>query len=132
MAYNKKDQEQIKRIAEGLKISIGEAEKIFVTDKEIDRGQAQDFDLPPEQVKIGQKFCHTGTRKAPPVYKFDKRERKQNLTKAGIVAYLQECLNEFNGISNLEIANKERLITFSFNNENFDLTLVQKRKKKGE
>lgn len=132
MAYSKKDQEQIKRIAEGLKIPIGEAEKIFVTDKEIDRGQAQDFDLPPEQVKIGQKFCHTGTRKTPPVYKFDKRERKQNLTKAGIVAYLQECLNEFEGISNLEIANKERLITFSFNNENFDLTLVQKRKKKGE
>ena len=132
MAYSKKDQEQIKRIAEGLKIPIEEATQIFETDKEIDKGKPQDFDLPKDQVKIGQKYCHTGTRKSPPVYKFDKRERKQNPTKAGIVSYLAESLAEFEGITNLDIANKERLITFSFNGENFDLTLVQKRKKKGE
>jgi hypothetical protein len=130
MAYNKKDQEQIKRIAEGLKIPIAEATQIFETDKEIDRGKAQDFDLPKDQVKIGQKYCHTGTRKSPPVYKFDKRERKQNPTKAGIITFLKESLEEFEGVENLEIANKERLITFSFKGENFDLTLIQKRKKK--
>ena len=132
MAYSKKDQEQIKRIAEGLKISTEEATQIYEIDKEIDKGKPQDFDLPKDQVKIGQKYCHTGTRKSPPVYKFDKRERKQNPTKAGIVSYLAESLAEFEGITNLDIANKERLITFSFNGENFDLTLVQKRKKKGE
>lgn len=130
MAYSTKDKEQIKRIAEGLKVSIEEATQIYASDKEIDRGKAQEFDLPPEQVKIGQKYCHTGTRKAPPVYKFDKRERKQNPTKAGIVKYLAECLAEFEGVSDLDIANKERLITFAFGGENFDLTLVQKRKKK--
>lgn len=132
MTYKQKDLDQIKRIAEGLKISIEDAKAIYDVDKAIDKGEKQDFDLPPEQVKIGQKYAHTGTRKSPPVYKFDKRERKQNPTKAGIIKYLAECLTEFEGISNLDIANKERLITFSFNNENFDLTLVQKRKKKGE
>lgn len=132
MAYKQKDLEQIKRIAEGLKISTEEATQIYESDRAIDKGEKQDFDLPPEQVKIGQKYAHTGTRKTPPVYKFDKRERKQNPTKAGIIKYLAENLAEFEGISNLDIANKERLITFSFNDENFDLTLIQKRKKKGE
>ena len=132
MAYKQKDLAQIKRIAEGLKISTEEATQIYESDRAIDKGEKQDFDLSPEQVKIGQKYAHTGTRKTPPVYKFDKRERKQNPTKAGIIAYLKESLEEFEGISNLDIANKERLITFSFNSENFDLTLIQKRKKKGE
>lgn len=132
MAYKQKDLEQIKRIAEGLKISTEEATQIYESDRAIDKGEKQDFDLPKDQVKIGQKYCHTGTRKSPPVYKFDKRERKQNPTKAGIIKYLAENLVEFEGISNLDIANKERLITFSFNGENFDLTLIQKRKKKGE
>lgn len=132
MAYKQKDLEQIKRIAEGLKISTEEATQIYESDKAIDKGEKQDFDLPKDQVKIGQKYCHTGTRKSPPVYKFDKRERKQNPTKAGIIKYLAECLEEFEGISNLKIEKKEKLITFSFNDENFDLDLIQKRKKKGE
>lgn len=132
MAYNAKDKEQIKRIAEGLKISYDEAKEIYATDKEIDRGKPQEFDLSQEQNKIAQKFAHAGTRKTPTVYNFNKRERKQNPTKAGIVSYLAESLAEFVGISNLEIPNKERMITFSFNGENFDLTLIQKRKKKGE
>lgn len=129
MAYKAKDLEQIKRIAEGLKISIEEAKEIYASDKAIDKGEKQDFDLPPEQVKIAQKFAHTGTRT---VFKFDKRERKANPTKAGIIKYLAECLEEFEGISNLKIEKKEKLITFSFNDENFDLDLRQKRKKKGE
>ena len=132
MAYKQKDLEQIKRIAEGLKISTEEATQIYESDKAIDKGEKQDFDLPPEQVKIGQKYAHTGTRKTPPVYKFDKRERKANPTKANLIKYLAECLAEFEGISNLDIVNKERQITFNFADEKFDLTLIQKRKKKGE
>lgn len=132
MVYKAKDLEQIKRIAEGLKIPIEEAKEIYASDKAIDKGEKQEFDLPQEQLKIAQKFAHAGTRKTPTVYNFNKRERKQNPTKAGIISYLAESLAEFEGISNLNITNKERLITFSFNGENFDLTLVQKRKKKGE
>lgn len=132
MAYKQKDLDQIKRIAEGLKISTEEATQIYESDKAIDKGEKQDFDLPPEQVKVGQKYAHAGTRKTPTIYNFNKRERKANLTKASLVEYLAECLAEFDGIENLKIANKERQITFSFANENFDLTLIQKRKKKGE
>ena len=132
MAYKQKDLDQIKRIAEGLKISTEEATQIYESDKAIDKGEKQDFDLSPEQVKIGQKYAHAGTRKTPPVYKFDKRERKANPTKASLIKYLAECLAEFEGISNLKVEKKEKLITFSFNNENFDLDLIQKRKKKDE
>ena len=132
MAYKQKDLDQIKRIAEGLKISTEEATQIYESDKAIDKGERQDFDLSPEQVKIGQKYAHTGTRKTPPVYKFDKRERKANPTKANLIKYLAECLAEFEGISNLDVVNKERQITFNFADEKFDLTLIQKRKKKGE
>lgn len=132
MAYKQKDLAQIKRIAEGLKIPIEEATQIYESDKAIDKGEKQDFDLSAEQVKIGQKYAHAGTRKTPTVYNFNKRERKANPTKGGLIKYLAECLREYEGIENLDIPNAERMITFTFNDENFDLTLIQKRKKKGE
>lgn len=132
MAYKQKDLNQIKRIAEGLKISTEEATQIYESDRAIDKGEKQDFDLPPEQVKIGQKYAHAGVRKVPTIYNFNKRERKANFTKSGLIKYLAECLRQYEGVENLDIPNAERMITFAFNNENFDLTLIQKRKKKGE
>ena len=49
MAYKQKDLEQIKRIAEGLKISMEEATQIYESDRAIDKGEKQDFDLPPNR-----------------------------------------------------------------------------------
>lgn len=132
MAYRQKDLDQIKRITEGLKISTEEATQIYESDKAIDKGEKQDFDLPPEQVKIGQKYCHTGTRKLPPVWNFNKRERKPNPTKEELIQFLFEALSVNDNLENLEVVNKAKLITFSMNDENFELDLKQKRKKKGE
>ena len=109
-----------------------EAEAVWNSDREIDKGKAQDFDLSKEQLKIAQKFAKTGTRKTLTAYKFTTRERKANPTKASIIAeiarFLQE--NSENACENVEITNKERQIAFKIGENAYELTLVQKRKPK--
>lgn len=60
------------------------------------------------------------------------RERvvKENPTKELIISKLTSALQEIDNISNVNIENKAKLITFSLNNEDFKLDLVQKRKEK--
>jgi hypothetical protein len=124
-----KDTTQKERIMRSLGVSSEEADEILASDKAIDRGQPQEFDLPPDKVKIGQKYCHTGTRKTPTAYKFDQRKTvKENPTKEGLIQFLFEALKT--EVENLEIANKTKLLTFSMSGENFELNLIQKRKPK--
>lgn len=124
-----KDTTQKERIMRSLGVSSEEADEILASDKAIDRGQPQDFDLPPDKVKVGQKYCHTGTRKTPTAYKFDQRKTvKENPTKEGLIQFLFEALKT--EVENLEIANKTKLLTFSMSGENFELNLIQKRKPK--
>jgi hypothetical protein len=124
-----KDTTQKERIMRSLGVSSEEADEILASDKAIDRGQPQEFDLPPDKVKIGQKYCHTGTRKTPTAYKFDQRKTvKDNPTKEGLIQFLFEALKT--EVENLEIANKTKLLTFSMSGENFELNLIQKRKPK--
>lgn len=106
-----------------------EAMDIISSDKAIDQGKRVSFDLDPEKEKEAKKMANAGTRKAPTVFKFDTKDkkRKENPTKAGIVQYLFECLTDYD---NVVISNKERQITFSTGGENYELTLVQKRKSK--
>lgn len=59
------------------------------------------------------------------------RERKANPTKALIIDQLWQKLAEIEHISNLKVENKEKLITFSLNGNDYKLDLVQKRAKKG-
>jgi hypothetical protein len=124
-----KDTTQKERIMRSLGVSSEEADEILASDKAIDRGQPQEFDLPPDKVKVGQKYCHTGTRKTPTAYKFDQRKTvKENPTKEGLIQFLFEALKT--EVENLEIANKTKLLTFSMSGENFELNLIQKRKPK--
>lgn len=58
------------------------------------------------------------------------RERKANPTKALIIDELTKKLKEIDGISQLKVENKEKLITFSLNGNDYKLDLVQKRAKK--
>lgn len=122
-------EEQIKRIMEGLKCSRSEAEEVYKADKAIDRGERMDFDLPPEQEKEAKKMVNTTTRKKPTNYNFSQRQRKENITKSGLITILAEFLQ--NHCANVSITNKERQIAFSIGDEQFELTLVQKRKPKG-
>ena len=60
------------------------------------------------------------------------RERKENPTKASLIAEIADFLqkNSENAIENCEITNKERQIAFKIGENSFELTLVQKRKPK--
>ena len=58
------------------------------------------------------------------------REHKENPTKALIIAKIFNKLAEIEGISQLKVENKEKLVTFSLNGNEYKLDLVQKRAKK--
>ena len=125
MADNQKE-----RIMRYLGVTAEEADEIIATDKAIDRGERVAFDLSKEDEKAAKKWANAGTRKAPPAYKFTKRERKENTTKSGIIAELADFLNELEMCTNVEITNKERMIAFDCGDNKYELTLVQKRKPK--
>lgn len=88
--------------------------------------------MPPDKAKVAQKYAHAGVRKQPTAYKFDKRERKPNATKGGLITELADFLTNNSGFEVKEVAitNKERQIAFTIGDDNFELTLVQKRKPK--
>ena len=58
------------------------------------------------------------------------RERKENPTKALIIAEIFNKLAEIEGISQLKVENKEKLVTFSLNGNEYKIDLIQKRKSK--
>lgn len=127
-----------KRMIAALKAGISreEAEAMFAEDKLIDKGQIMEWDLPPDEHKKAMKYANSDEkkRKAPTAYKFDTstKKRKENPTKAGIIAELARFLTENSeyATENVEITNKERQIAFKIGDTGFELTLVQKRKPK--
>ena len=124
------DTERLKRIKQVFP-NEEEAQNILAYDKAVDAGEKTEYDLPPEKEKTAKKYTHASTRKTPVAYKFNKRERKPNATKGGIITELADFLEKHSNfdITNLTITNKERQITFIINDTTFELTLVQKRGK---
>ena len=117
----------IERIMRSLKCSKEEAEKVLAADKAIDRGERMDFDLAPEAEKQAKKYANTGTRQTNG--QKTERKRKENPTKATIIAEIAQFLAE-KGYEMVEITNKERQIAFKNGENAYELTLVQKRKPK--
>ena len=116
-----------------LKISEDEAIDIIQADKAIDAGKRVEFDLDPEKEKMAKKFANAKAHKKPiNLEKGGKRPKKENATKAGIIAEIAQFLMENAGFSaeNVEITNKERQIAFKIGENAYELTLVQKRKPK--
>ena len=124
---------QTEKLMRTLGCTEEEALDIIAQDKAIDQGKRVEFDLDPEREKMAKKMANVGTKK-PTVYKFDTKDkkRKENPTKAGIIAELAKFLeeNSENACENVEITNKERQISFSIGSDKYELTLVQKRAKK--
>ena len=115
-----------------LGMSEKEALDVVACDHEIDRGIAQEFDLDPEREKMAKKFANATTKKKPTVYDFKQRERKANPTKASIIAEIAKFLAEDseNACESVNVTNKERQIAFKIGDNDYELTLVQKRKPK--
>jgi hypothetical protein len=122
------DEERTKHY-KGLNLNKEEEKELLEYDKACEKGEKTKYDLPPDKLKVAQKYTHTGTRKAPTTYKFEKRKRKPNATKGGIIAELANFLgnNSQFEITNLEIVKAEKLIFFKIGENSFELDLKQKR-----
>ena len=124
---------QTEKLMKSLQCTEAEALDIIAQDKAIDQGKRVEFDLDPEREKMAKKMANAGTKK-PTVYKFDTKDkkRKENPIKEGVIARLAKFLeeNSENACENVEITNKERQIAFKIGENDFELTLVQKRAKK--
>lgn len=118
----------IERIMKGLKCSREEAEEVYKYDNAVDHDEKTDFDLPPDKLAIARKQAHTGTRKVT-AYKFEKKERKANTTKEGVIAAIADFLDKNSelSISDVQIVNKEREILMKVNDEWYSVTLIYKR-----
>lgn len=129
---DKKHEEQKHKIMDLLDCSEEEAENVMKWDKVIDQGGRTPYDLSPEAEKEAKKYANSREKKKPTVYDFKKRERKSNPTKGAIIAELAQFLteNSENACENVEITNKERQIAFKIGENDYELTLVQKRKPK--
>lgn len=117
-------------IMKNLNLTEKEADELLKADKAIDKGEKMPFDLTKEQQEIAKSFTKTGTKtkKAPTVYKFEKK-KAENVPKAELIKKLEELLNN-EGFIDVKIVNAERLISFSNGDNSFELTLTQKRKPK--
>ena len=117
-------------IMQNLGLTEEEAEELLKCDKMIDKGEKMPFDLTEEQQKIAKDMSKTGTKtkKTPTVYKFEKK-KTENTAKSEIIAKIEQLLTE-NDLINVKILNKERQISFSNGENDFEITLTQKRKPK--
>jgi hypothetical protein len=125
-------QEENKRIDELVDLlgcSIAEAKQVIADDKAIDKGERMSFDLTPEQEKLAKKYANVREHKTPATYKWDKRERKADTTKEGVIEQISQFLIE-NGYENVEITNKSKLIAFKIGEDNYEFNLIRKRKPK--
>ena len=122
-------EKKVEELVNLLGCSIFEAEQIIADDKKIDKGQEVDFGLTKEQEKQALKYANVKEHKKPAVYKFDKRERKADTTKEGVIEQISQFLIE-NGYENVEITNKSKLIAFKIGEDNYEFNLIRKRKPK--
>ena len=118
---------QVEKLMRLLKCSEDEAKQIIADDKAIDRGERMAFDLSKEEENQAMKYANTGTRKTSETK--TERKRKENPTKAGVITEIAKFLAE-NGYEMVNVTNTERQIAFKIGENDYELTLVQKRKPK--
>ena len=122
-------EKRVEEIVDLLGCSIAEAEDILIADKKIDKGETVDFGLTKEEEKRALKYANVKEHKRPAVYKFDKRERKADTTKEGVIEQIAQFLTE-NSYENVEITNKSKLIAFQIGEDSYEFNLIRKRKPK--
>ena len=117
---------EIKVLMKTLELTVQEAIETWLDDN--------DYTTNEQVEELTKKAKANGTTKIKARQNVEnkkvERERKANPTKALIIDELTKKLKEIDGISQLKVENKEKLITFSLNGNDYKLDLVQKRAKK--
>ena len=124
-----KEWKRIDELVETLGCSIAEAKQIVADDKKIDKGEQVDFGLTKEQEKAAMKMANVKEHKKPMVLNLQKRERKADTTKEGVIQAVYDFLVE-NGYADVEITNKSKLIAFKIGDDSYEFNLIRKRKPK--
>lgn len=127
-----KEKEKVKEIMRLLDCTEEEAIDVVETDKIIDKGGRTPYDLSKEKEKLAMKISAVDIRRSDKVDNKRGKVRAENPTKSGIISEIAEYLKENCGFAceNVEITNKERQIAFKCGDNDYEITLVQKRKKK--
>ena len=122
-------EKKVDELVDLLGCSIVEAEQIIADDEKINKNQAVDFGLSKEEEKKALKYANVREHKKPAVYKFDKREKKADVTKEGVIQALFDFLSK-NGYEDTQILNKSKLISFKIGEDTYELDLKRKRNPK--
>ena len=128
-----KEKKVVQNLMDILKCTEEDALDIIATDKIIDKGGRTKYDLPIEKEKEIRKIYAVNDRRAKDKENNQRgKVRAENTTKSGIIAELAEFLTKNGEIAceNVKITNKERQIAFHCGENDYELTLVQKRKPK--
>ena len=72
-----------------------------------------------------------GTRDTAKSKKKTERKVKENPTKEMIIAEINKTIAALDGVENVVIENKSKIITFNLNGESYKIDLIQRRKKNG-
>jgi hypothetical protein len=124
---------KVEKIMRLLQCTEEEALDVIETDKIIDKVGRTKYDLTKEQEKVAKKMSAVKDRKAKDTENNKRgKVRAENPTKSGIISNLAEFLTEMSNFQceNVRITNKERQIAFHCGENDYELTLVQKRKPK--
>lgn len=121
---------EVDNLQKQLKISEFEAIEMWLEDNGYLINEEQEALC--KQAKANGSAKGKGARTETPVKKTPKeRTQKDNPTKELIISTIANALQNLD-ISNLNIENKAKLITFTLGNEDFKVDLTQKRKAKAE
>ena len=121
--------DRVDEIVDLLGCSIKEAEQILRDDTAINKGERMSFDLSKEDEKKALKYANVKEHKKPMVLNLQKKERKADTTKEGVIQQIFDFLVE-NGYENVEILNKSKLISFKIGDDTYEFNLIRKRKPK--
>lgn len=113
--------EQVQKIMSALGVDEQTALDVIECDKRIDKGEKL-FELNQKQKQTEKQMRATGTRSVT-VYKFDKRERKADNAKAGLIELFAAVLKEQPACTELNITNGERQIDFAWMGRKMRLVL---------
>lgn len=131
MAIQMPDEKWIQSTMKTLDLTREEALEMWCDDHDIDMGKAKEFDLDPEKQKVVKQMTKAGGKARATENK--PRERKPNEEKRTILTWLDDLFKTLSVdgmVSEVEIANVEREITFKIGENAYSLTLTLHRKPK--
>ena len=119
----------LETMVDNLEISFEEAVLTYLEDEE--------YEINDEQEELTKKA--KDNRITATIHEAEDRTKerkktvrtvKENPTKEMVIAEVAKCIGALDGVSNLVIENKAKIVTFELNGESFKLDLIQRRNKK--